>query len=416
MVRLLSGWSGVVAITAVLMGLPAGLASAAPDSQRLGRAKDYIADEQWPRAIAELRMAIADPKEKSRDEALYWLAHCLNQGGDPAAAIETIRQLEREYPSSLWVKPAGSLRLDIAVHMQRHDVLWWTVEAPPPAPAVAAPLPPAPPAAAPPAPVRARAASTVPPPADGPAWVPATPPRASASPRPAPAPPIPPTPPAAWIPDGYRPDADLRIQALGSLMRTDAQRVIPILKEIALESTNEGAARRAIFVLAQSGKAEARETVVQVAKLGPEPVRIAAVREIGRFGGPEASRALLQVYSTANVRVKRQVVTSLGERAERTALLRIAESESDPRLKETAIVTLGQAGGGDQLRILYQRAPAQAKLPIIAGLFSARAEDELIRIAEHERDTKLREEALLRLRLMGTPKAKEYLQKIGRIR
>ena len=42
--------------------------------------------------------------------------------------------LEREYPASLWVKPAGSLRLDIAVHLQRSDVLWATaVPLPPPA-------------------------------------------------------------------------------------------------------------------------------------------------------------------------------------------------------------------------------------------------------------------------------------------
>src|SRR5687767_15631994 len=39
--------------------------------------------------------------------------------------------------------------------------------------------------------------------------------------------------------------------------------------------------------------------------------------------------SLLDVYASANVRVKRQVVTTLGERAETSALLRIAQSESD---------------------------------------------------------------------------------------
>jgi hypothetical protein len=41
----------------------------------MGRAKDYIAGEQWTRAIAELQLAAADPKEPNRDEALFWLAH-----------------------------------------------------------------------------------------------------------------------------------------------------------------------------------------------------------------------------------------------------------------------------------------------------------------------------------------------------
>ena len=130
---LFKGWK--VGLVALAFALQAGMAAAAPDSARLGRAKDYIADEQWARAIAELRSAVADPKETSKDEALYWLAHSLNQSGDSAAAIATIRRLEREYPTSLWVKPAGSLRLDIAVHLQRNDVLWWTAVPPPPPPA-----------------------------------------------------------------------------------------------------------------------------------------------------------------------------------------------------------------------------------------------------------------------------------------
>ena len=45
-------------------------------------------------------------------------------------------------------------------------------------------------------------------------------------------------------------------RALGSLIHTDAAKVIPMLKEIALESGNLAAARRALFVLAQSGRPE----------------------------------------------------------------------------------------------------------------------------------------------------------------
>jgi hypothetical protein len=362
---------------AAALTLPMQAYAAGRDSQRLARAKDYIADEQWSRAVVELRAAVADPKEKSKDEALYWLAHSLNQAGDSAAALATIRRLEQDFPSSLWVKPAGSLRLDIAYHLGRHDVLWWTVAPPSP----------------PPAPM-------------------------TQPPTPNPARPVKPAParPNAWFPEWYNPDVDLRIQALQSLIRTDALRVIPILKEIALDSDNPGQARRALFVLAQSGRPEARDTVVEVAKSAPEPVRIAAVRELSRFTGPEIAQELLRVYSTANTPVKQQVVWSLGERAERTALLRIAQSEKDPHLRDTAIVTLGQAGGGEQLRVLYQRASAELKRPIIVGFFNARQEEDLIRIADQERDPALRAEALVRLQLMGTPKAREYLQKINRNR
>jgi HEAT repeats len=225
-----------------------------------------------------------------------------------------------------------------------------------------------------------------------------------------PAPPMPP--PTAWLPDGYHPDVDLRIEALGVLIRTDAK-VIPMLREIAVDADNPGDARRAIFVLMQSGRPEARDTVFQVAKAGPEAAQLAAIRELGRFGGQQAFDTLLQVYEKANVVVKNQVVTSLGAGAQRVALVKIAESEKDPHLRDTAIVTLGRAGGGEQLRVLYQRGGAEIKRPIIVGLFTARQEDTLIRIADEEKDPVLRAECLRRLRLLGTPRARAYLQKVA---
>ncbi len=375
------------------------------DSQRLARAKDYIADELWSRAIDELRAAVADPRERDRDEALFWLAHSQYQAGDPGSAVESISRLEREYPASRWVKPARSLRIEIAQRLHRQDVLWFTAVAPPAPAAPAQPAPPAPPAPAP----RAGVSPTT-------VRSPRLPAPPSAVPPPALLPgelPVPPAPPAVWIPRPYVPDLDLRIQALSSLLKTDAPKVIPMLKEIALDSRNASEARSAVFVLAQSGQAQARETVVQVARIGPEPVRVAAVRELGRFGGPEISSELLQVYTNSTAIVKRQVVRSLGERADVTALQRIALSEVDGHLRDVAIVTLGTAGGRDQLRLLYAKASADVKRPIIIGLFNARAEDELIRIAEQERDQALRDEALRRLRLLGTPKARAYLEKVA---
>jgi len=341
----------------------------APESKRLGRAKDYIADEQWPRAIEELRAAVADSKEPRRDEALYWLAHSLNQSGDQASAVETIGRLERDFPASMWVKPARSLRIEIAVRLNRSDVLWWTALPPPPPPAPVAPKPSGPKRAA--------------------------------------------KPPPIWYPDKYDPDTDLRIQALGGLMKTDAEKVVPILGQIVFESEHPGPAIRAVFMLAQSSLPEARETVVRVAKTAPEAVRLAAVRDLGRFGGPEASKDLLNVYTTADEPVKLQIVKSLGERAETLALVHIVESEKDGTLRFSAIAGLGQAGGVVQLARMYKSATLQRKRPIIVGLFIARADGELIRICDTEIDVEIRKEALGRLRLLGTPKAKEYLQKVS---
>jgi hypothetical protein len=404
-------------------------------SPRLERAKDYIADEQWERAIEQLKAAATDARERNKDEALFWLAHSQHQARDLAAAVETIARLEQQHPSSRWVKPARSLRIEIAQRLRRDDVLWWTVTAP---------APPAPPAAGtPPAPLAPTAAgaprgrTAPPPPPKSP--TPAAPPAATTipslpTPPPAPAPAVSPRaartftmqgrgtaptpmPSAVWIPSAeWDPDTNLRIQALGSLIQTDAKRVIPILREIALDSPDANEASRAIFVLAQSGTAEAQSTVIEVAKKGSEVVQIAAVRELGRFGGPKANEELLHVYALGNPRVKYQVVHSLGERSATNALLRIAETEKDRKLQETAIVRLGQAGARDQLVRFYTRAATDLKRPIIVGLFNARAEDELIRIASIEKDVTIRAEALTRLRLLGTEKARAYLAKERRNR
>ena len=152
----------VSAIVAVVATCAAGAWAEAPESKRLARAKDLIADEQWTLAIVELRAATADAKEPRRDEALYWLANSLNQSGDQASAVEAISRLERDFPKSMWVRPARSLRIEIAVRLNRNDVLWWTAmprpqpwpqasaASPSPDQAPRAPKPPA--APAPPAP------------------------------------------------------------------------------------------------------------------------------------------------------------------------------------------------------------------------------------------------------------------------
>jgi HEAT repeats len=395
--RNISRVAGTIAIAVACIGV---VVQAAPESKRLERAKDLIADEQWARAVDVLKAAAADPKEPNKDEALFWLAHSCNQARDKAAAVETIRQLEREYPKSRWVKPAQSLRVEIAERLHRNDVLYYMAfpPTPPPAPPVAAGAPTQPPA--PPRIARGRGVRMSPP---APSTEPPTPPAP-------PGMPWPPLPPTMWVSEHSFPDRDVQIQALGSLIRIEPARVIPMLKTLALESDNTAEAGRALFVLSQWGGPEARTTVVEVAHSGSEPARIAAVRELGRLGGPAAPNQLLQVYWTANPRVKSEVVSSLGLRAGAGALMRIAETETDQDLRRSAIVTLGEAGGLEQLRLLYLKSSAQWKRPIIIGLFNAHADDDLIRIAEREGDPGIRQEVLTRLRLLGTPKAKEYLE------
>ena len=384
---------GVAAVVVGLMiGAAQGVVAREPaDSPRLARAKDLISEEQWTAAIPELRAAVNDRKEQNKDEALFWLAHSQTQAGDLAEAVESIRKLQSNYPKSRWKRPAGSLMIELAEKLGRRDVLWMTA-VPPTAPVVRT---------GPPRPRSPRSAPPAPPP---------TPPSVPLAPS-GPTPTAPPAPPAApaWFSETYLPDADLRVQALGRLIPTDAPKVIPILRNIALEGDNPGAARRAVFILAQSRNPQAQSTVVDVAKVASETVRVAAVRELARFGGPNVGKELLEVYSSGNAPVKQQVVFSLGERADTSALLRIVQTENNDELRDAAILTLGRAGGREQLRVLFVRASKDGRQAVVRGLFLARDEDGLIRIADEEKDPALKADIVAKLRLLGTPKAKAYL-------
>ncbi len=216
---------------------------------------------------------------------------------------------------------------------------------------------------------------------------------------------------SVWIPAPFEPDTDLRIQALSGLLQTHPDRVIPLLKEIALDTANPADARRAVFVLGQSARPDARNTIVEVAKRGPAPVRIAAIRELGRVAAPNVSSELMQVYVSASsdARIKREVVSSLGTRADTASLLRIAKTESDTFVRNTAILTLGRAGARAQLGMLYAQAPQESRSAVLTALLAAKDEDQLIKIADAEQDPHLRSQAIRQLRLLGTPRALQYV-------
>jgi len=95
--------AGVTALT--LIGM-ADVASAvtAPDSKLMERAKEFFADEQWVRAIAEFQAVATDPREANRDEALFWLAQSEFETLDYSNAIQTLARLERQFPASRWVR------------------------------------------------------------------------------------------------------------------------------------------------------------------------------------------------------------------------------------------------------------------------------------------------------------------------
>jgi HEAT repeat protein len=135
------------------------------------------------------------------------------------------------------------------------------------------------------------------------------------------------------------------------------------------------------------------------------------VRELGRFDGPSISTELMRVYTMRSTpRLRRQVVSSLGERADNVSLLRIVKQEAEPTVRDFAIVTLGRTGAREQLRTLYVQAPPNSRPAVLTALFTMKDDDELIRIAKTERDPALRLRARQQLGLLATPKALKFLE------
>ena len=55
------------------------------------------------------------------------------------------------------------------------------------------------------------------------------------------------------------------------------------------------------------------------------------------------------------------------------------------------------------------QAPRESRMAVLSALFTSKDEDELIRIAQTEKEPLLRQRARMQLRLLGTPKALKFL-------
>ena len=297
------------ALLLAALAAPAFAAGEKP-ADRLDTARLLIFDRNWPGAIAELRRVLQDAKEPLRDEARFWLAHSLFQMGNATEALQIIDVIEREHARSRWMLPAQSLRVEIATRIRRPDVLWRIAETPQPPSAPRPPL------------MRTPLATPRPP-------------------QGAPAPPPPdsfevfdmPTPPALTF-------TDVRIQALSGLLRQDPARAVPALREIVVDDMETPQARRALLVLGLSAHEEARETVIEFAKTGPEGLRVVAVEQLGRWPTVTTRNVLTAVYGSGSQRVKLEVLRSLREAGADRELIRLARSESDATLRGYAIAQL----------------------------------------------------------------------------
>lgn len=208
-------------------------------------------------------------------------------------------------------------------------------------------------------------------------------------------------------------DEDLKLLALDSLMNSDPQKALPMLRKFLESSQSPKLRDRALFVLGQSGSPEARAILVQVARGEAHPgLQRKAIQYLSMFGGAESRQALADLYQTSSdPSVKKAVLQAFMIGGEKTRLLAAAKGETDASLRRVAIQQLGVMGAQDELWQMYgAESSREVKRAIQQALFVGGSSGRLIELARVEKDPDLRLSAVRNLGLIGSADAHAALE------
>jgi len=199
-------------------------------------------------------------------------------------------------------------------------------------------------------------------------------------------------------------DEELKLFAIMGLQHQDPERAIPMLEKL-LQSTNSPRIKeRALFVLAQSDAARARQVMTTVARGGSNPdLQMKAIQYIGMTASQPNRQLLSEIYTSSDdIGVKRQILRAYMMSNDRERVLAAATSEKSPQLRAEAVRQLGMMGARDEVWQLYQKeTDAQVKSQIIQGLFMGGDSTHLLEVANNDTNMDLRRRAIQHLGMLG---------------
>jgi HEAT repeat protein len=161
-------------------------------------------------------------------------------------------------------------------------------------------------------------------------------------------------------------DAEMRIAALNALMQMDADRAMPILKQVLArrDPCSTQLRRKAVFLVAQKRGDESADVLLNAARTDPDrEVRNQAIFWLSEVGTERAAAALDSILNrTTDAEMRERAIVSLGQHADARSskVLRDFAGGSGPaELRSKAIFWLGQGGrrgdAGPFLRALFDR-------------------------------------------------------------
>ena len=206
-------------------------------------------------------------------------------------------------------------------------------------------------------------------------------------------------------------DDDIKLLAIQGIQKSPE--AVPLLEGV-LNATNSLAVKkRALYVLALSSDARARQILLRYAKGGGNPdLQIEAIRYLASRGEqqPAVGAELREIYeASGDVNVKMAVLEAYRSTSNKAALVGVASAtaaSADVRLR--AISSLSGLASADEMLALYQKeTDRNLRMQMLSTLGSMRATEQLAQLARSEKDTALRQRAI---RMVGNNRVEQSRQ------
>ena len=183
--------------------------------------------------------------------------------------------------------------------------------------------------------------------------------------------------------------------AIAALQHQAPEQAIPMLGKLLAGTASPKLKERALFVLAQSNSAQAREVLKGIAKGNSTPeLQSRAISYLGNHGGPESRAILAEVYSsTSDIDMKKRILSAFAQSGEKDRLVAAANGEQNAELRATAVQQLGNMGAHDELWALYQKGELRPD-SVLTGEFTfdptaANVDEVLMQIEEARREAEI---------------------------
>lgn len=191
---------------------------------------------------------------------------------------------------------------------------------------------------------------------------------------------------------------ELKIAAVEALITAPPDRALPLVNKVLNGNNSVELKERALFILSQIDRAEARETLVRFARESSGELQEEAIRMIGIGGNQDSLATLMSIYESGDSEAREAVIEAFMIAGDSKAILEIAlVAEGDDY--DEAVDMLGAMGARDELRQLREKNGVSEAL-IDAYAISGDL-DELRTMAMDDSDPDLQAQAIEAMGIVG---------------